>query len=261
MPSPIQVYRLLDSESETYQHQGVKVSLLTDQMGLDDCLKEMGLTEPRATLVVVGGASGLDAKQQTQLEGLFHRVLAPLAEEMQLYVVDGGTDAGVMRCMGQARTAIEGTFPLIGVAPESLVGLPDRPATHPDASTLEPNHTHCLLVPGKEWGDESSWISKIATDLSGPHESMTILINGGSVTVQDAYASVNAGREIVIVAGSGRVADDIVEALRYKVLGGKDVEDPRIAQLVDTSDELLIAIDLDNCPADFIQCLKLLLLD
>ena len=90
---------------------------------------------------------------------------------------------------------------------------------------------------------------------------MTILINGGSVTVKDAYASVNAGREVVIVAGSGRVADDIVEALRYKVVEGKTTDDPRIAKLVDKSDELLTAIDLDNRPADFIQDLKRLLTD
>ncbi|MEO1294326.1 MAG: hypothetical protein AAFW75_00710, partial [Cyanobacteria bacterium J06636_16] len=56
--------------------------------------------------MIVGGASGLDTDRQVQLESLFNRVLAPLAEELQLYVVDGGTDAGVMRLMGQARTTI-----------------------------------------------------------------------------------------------------------------------------------------------------------
>ena len=258
MPSPIQIYQLLKPESPNYQ--GVKVGHVTEPTDLNQYLKDMGLVESRTALVIVGGASGLDDNQQTQLDGLFNRVLAPLAEEMQLYVIDGGTDAGVMRLMGQARTAINGTFPLVGVAPRSLVNLPDHLAEHPDASTLEPNHTHCILVPGENWGDESPWMSEIATHLSGPYESMTILINGGSITVQDAYASVNAGREIVIIAGSGRVADDIVEALRYKVIEGKTSEDPRIAKLVDTSDNLLTAIDLDNRPTDFIQDLKLMLL-
>lgn len=259
MPSSVQIYQLLEQESSS--HQGVKVGCVSELAELSQYVSDTGLAEPRMTLVIVGGASGLDEDQQTQLDGLFRRVLAPLAEEMQLFVVDGGTDAGVMRLMGQARTAINGTFPLIGVAPRSLVDLPDHPVDHPDASTLEPNHTHCILVPGEKWGDESPWISEIATQLCGPHESMTILINGGSVTVQDAYASVNAGREIVIIAGTGRVADDIVEALRYKVVEGKTIDDPRLAALIDTSDQLLTAIDLDNRPADFIQDLKLLLLD
>lgn len=259
MPSPVQIYQLLTA-ADSY-HQGVKVGIVNETADLDQYIKDMGLDEPRMTLVIVGGASGLDADQQTQLDGLFHRVLAPLAEEMQLYVVDGGTDAGVMRLMGEARTAIQGTFPLIGVAPQALVNLPDHPVDHPDASTLEPNHTHCILVPGQKWGDESPWISEIATLLSGECESMTILINGGSVTVQDAYASVNAGREIVIIAGTGRIADDIVKALRYKIVEGKASDDPRIATLINRSDELLTAIDLDNRPADFIQDLKRLLLE
>ncbi|MDB9529216.1 hypothetical protein PN498_24705 [Oscillatoria sp. CS-180] len=257
MTSPVQIYQLLDSKN--IEHRGVKVGFINELYGLTQYLKDVGLTEPRMTLVIVGGASGLDSARQAQLESLFHKVLAPLAEEMQLYVVDGGTDAGVMSLMGDARTAIGGTFPLIGVAPRSLVSLPDQPVDHPYASTLEPNHTHCILVPGEKWGDESVWISQVATHLSGSCESMTVLINGGSVTVQDAYASVNAGREIVIIAGTGRIADDIVEALRYKVVEGKQIADPKIARLLDQSDELLTAIDLDNRPCDFIQDLKLLL--
>ncbi|RZM81946.1 hypothetical protein [Leptolyngbya iicbica] len=257
MSSPVQIYQLQETKTD---HQGVQVGFVDQIDDVTRFFDETGLGQPHLTLVIVGGASGLDNDQQTQLDDLFHRVLAPLAEEMQLYVVDGGTDAGVMRLMGQARTAINASFPLIGVAPRSLVNLPDQPATHPDASTLEPNHTHCLLVPGEQWGDESPWIAKIATHLSGEHESMTILINGGSVTVSDAYASVAAGREIVIVAGTGRIADDIVKALRYKVVEGKTIEDPRLAELIDTSDELLTAIDLDNRPADFIQDLKNMLM-
>ena len=259
MPSPVQIYQLQEPESP--HHPGVQVGLVEQIDDVVQFLNDTGLAEPRMTLVIVGGASGLDDDQQTQLDGLFHRVLAPLAQEMQLYVIDGGTDAGVMRLMGKARTAINGDFPLIGVAPRSLVNLPDNPVDHPDASTLEPNHTHCLLVPGEQWGDESPWISEIATHLSNRHESMTILINGGSVTVQDAYASVAAGREIVIVAGSGRIADDIVKALRYKVVEGKAIEDPRLAKLIDKSDDLLTAIDLDNRPEDFIQDLKILLME
>ncbi len=259
MPFPVQVYQL--SEQELSCDHSVKVGIVNEITHLAAYLQELELAAPRDTLVIVGGASGLDADQQIQLDGLFHRVLAPLAEELQLYVVDGGTDAGVMRLMGQARTAIGGTFPLIGVAPRSLVNLPDQASTHPDASTLEPNHTHCLLVPGENWGDESVWIAEIATQLSSSCESMTMLINGGSVTVKDAYASIKAGREVVIVSGTGRVADDLTAALRYKVLEGKTVDDPRIAALIDRSDEFLTAIDLDNNPEAFIQDLKLMFRD
>ncbi|UXE59643.1 MAG: hypothetical protein KA717_28380 [Woronichinia naegeliana WA131] len=34
---------------------------------------------------------------------MFSKVLAPLAQELGVIVADGGTDAGVMRLMGQRR--------------------------------------------------------------------------------------------------------------------------------------------------------------
>lgn len=252
MPPSIQVYQLLKAGGHT--NHGVSVCSVDEMASLTGCLQRLGLNELRPTLVLVGGASGLDDDQQIHLDSLFNSVLAPLAEELGLHVVDGGTDAGVMRLMGKARTAIGGTFSLIGVTPRSLVNLPDRTAEHPDACTLEPNHTHCVLVPGDKWGDESPWMAEIATQLSGKHESITILINGGSITWQDAYASVMAGREIAIMAGSGRTADIIVRALQ-----GKPVEDPRTNALL--SSGLLSSIDLENPPAELKEAIKALLLE
>lgn len=237
MQSSVQVYALLDLVSPA-SHPGVKVYSLDSAVGLVSALETLGLGAKRPTLVIVGGASGLDDAQRDRLQSLFDDVLAPLAEELQLYVVDGGTDAGVMRMMGEARTHIGGSFRLIGVAPRELVHLPDAPASHPDASTLEPHHTHCLLVPGDRWGAESPWIAEVATQLSGELPSMTVLINGGSVTWQDANASVQAGREILIMAGSGRTADIMAAALN-----GSSVDDPRISPLMASG--LLSAIDLE----------------
>ena len=271
MSFSIWVYQTLDqaldqaSQPVNPDHPGVKVGQVRHREQLPDWLAVMGLAEHQRTLVVVGGASGLDADQQVHLESLFQAVLAPLAEEMQLCVVDGGTDAGVMQLMGQARTVIGGTFPLIGVAPRSLVNLPDQPATNPDGCALEPNHTHCLLVPGEKWGDESVWIADIATLIAGPKTSLTILINGGAVTLQDAYASLQAGREIVIMAGTGRVADDIAQALECQDSPEAAAEsppaDPRITALLDHPADLLTAIEVSQHPAQFKQDLKQHLLD
>jgi hypothetical protein len=53
------------------------------------------------------------------------------------------------------------TFPLVGVVFDALL-MKEEPA-----SILDPNHTHFLLIPGSDWGDESAWISKIATVVAG----------------------------------------------------------------------------------------------
>lgn len=196
------------------------------QSELADALQHIGLGEPRPTLVLVGGAGGLSDDYINRLRGLFVERLAPLAEQAQAYVVDGGTDSGVMRLMGQARIEIGGTFPLVGVAAIGTVILPQiNKNAFADAAQLEPNHSHFVLVPGSKWGDESPWIADVATHLAGSSPSVTVLINGGKVTLQDARNSIRAGRPLVVVAGSGRTADRIVAALAGKLPDEQATED------------------------------------
>ncbi len=60
---------------------------------LSDALREMGLYGPRPTLVLVGGASKMSSDNLVRLRSLFIKVLAPLAETLDAFVVDGGTDS------------------------------------------------------------------------------------------------------------------------------------------------------------------------
>ncbi len=180
-------------------------------------LEAIGLCGSRPVLVVVGGASNISEADFLRIQRLFVEVLAPIAETLGAYVVDGGTDAGIMRMMGAARTQIGAKFALVGVTPEGKVALPNHLETAAaDLTPLEPNHTHFVLVPGKNWGDESPWISCVATMLANDAPSMTVLLNGGEITFKDAFSSVNSGRVVLVIAGSGRTADILVDALRGK---------------------------------------------
>lgn len=186
---------------------------VNQQAELPNALKEIGLSDSRPVLVVVGGASKISEADFIRIQRLFVEVLAPIAETLGAYVVDGGTDAGVMRLMGAARTQIGAKFALVGVTPADKVALPSELETDSDLTRLEPSHTHFLLIPGSNWGDESPWISDIATVLGGGTPSVTVLLNGGEITFKDAFYSVNAGRLVVVIAGSGRTADILAGAL------------------------------------------------
>ncbi|MBD2508554.1 hypothetical protein H6G91_14915 [Nostoc muscorum FACHB-395] len=184
------------------------------QAELPDALEQIGLGGSRSILVVVGGASKISEADFLRIKRLFTEVLAPIAESLGAYVVDGGTDAGVMQLMGEARSQIGAKFALIGVTPENKVALPDQQEPGSDLTPLEPNHTHFVLVPGDNWGDESPWISDVATMLANNAPSVTVLLNGGEITFDDAFYSVNTGRLVVVIAGSGRTADILADALR-----------------------------------------------
>lgn len=176
-----------------------------DERDLGAALAAFGLERDRPALVLVGGADDLPDAQG--LGPLFADVVA-LAERLGASVVDGGTDAGIMRLAGEAHTAARATFPLVGVAAEGTVVLPGAAPRGGDVP-LEPNHTHFVFVPGSEWGDEVPWIGWVAAALAGSAPSATLLVDGGHVSRRDVEASVQAGREVVVVAGSGRLADEL----------------------------------------------------
>lgn len=162
----------------------------------------------RPTLVLVGGAGGLTGRDSDALRPLFVETVAPLVGELDGQVVDGGTDAGVMRLLGRARHELGLDFPVIGVAAEANVAMPGAPATS-DAAPLEPNHSHFVLVAGTGWGSEAPWIARLAGTLAGDEPSATLLVHGGDIAWTDAAESVENERTVVTVVGSGGAADAV----------------------------------------------------
>ncbi len=183
-------------------------------------LDSLGMNHPCPVLVLVGGADALNESDMANLCSLFSEVLAPMAEALGTAVVDGGTNTGVMRLMGQARFKTNSTFPLIGVAATHTITLPSSSFSPPEAALLEPHHTHFVLVPGSEWGDESPWLVRVASVLAEGVPSVTVVVNGGEITWEDVTRSVEAGRPVVAIAGSGRTADELAAAL-----GGEEADE------------------------------------
>jgi hypothetical protein len=175
---------------------------IADASEIQPALDKLQIPHPNSVIVLVGGAGGigwLDKFPMRKAVG----IIARLAEETESTVIDGGTQAGIMTEIGKQRKNHGYSFPLIGVVFDSLI-MKEEPA-----SILDPNHTHFFLIPGDNWGDESSWISKIATKIAGDHKSITVLINGGSISRQDVEYSLLENRPTFVIRGTGRLADEI----------------------------------------------------
>ncbi|XGV98766.1 MAG: hypothetical protein ACAF41_07455 [Leptolyngbya sp. BL-A-14] len=180
---------------------------------LVETLQTAGLQSTGSTLVIIGGASQMTQESIDRVHQLFQTVLAPLAETLNAVVIDGGTDTGVMQMIGQARANIGASFLLVGVAPASKVSFPDGSSVHPDGEPLEPNHTHFVLTPGTEWGDETPFIRSITRLLAADRGAVTVLINGGAISLEEVALSIAIGVPVVVIAGSGRLADEIATAI------------------------------------------------
>ena len=184
----------------------VRVARVERPDELPRALQELGFVRPQPTLVVVGGADGLSGTDRERVVPLIEKLTA-LAERRTAVVVDGGTDSGVMQLLGRARRR-RPSFALLGVAVAALAH-----------ASLEPNHSHVLLVPGAAWGDEVPWLTRTAGILAGDQPSLTVLVNGGEIAYADAAASIEEGRRVVVVAGSGRLADAVAAASRGQAEG------------------------------------------
>ncbi|GIE99375.1 hypothetical protein [Paractinoplanes rishiriensis] len=193
---------------------------------LPGAVAALGLGAPLPVVAVVGGAAGIDEQTMDELFTLFTDVIAPVIRERGAVAVDGGTDSGVMRLLGRARAA-GAPFPLVGVPALDTVHFPGHRGAHPGTAALEPHHSHFVLVPGAKWGDEAPWLAGVASALSTGRGGVTVLVNGGEITVEDARCSVAEGRPVLVLAGTGRTADKIAAA----VADPASCRDSRIAEL------------------------------
>jgi hypothetical protein len=189
---------------------GVRVG---DHRELPAALAAVGLRPPRPVLVLVGGAGGLAASDVDRLRPALCVGLVPVMQRLGAVGVDGGTRAGVMRLLGDLRTQAEASFPLVAVAAVGTVRMPGE-RVRDDRAELDPGHTHVVLVPGRTWGDEAPWLARTATLLAGGSPSLTLLVNGGEISYADVARSLDAGRPVIAVAGSGRTADELAAAVR-----------------------------------------------
>lgn len=221
--------------------RAARVARLCQFADLTAAVAGLGLRGQRSVLVVVGGAAGLDEAGKKRLFTLFGHALLPVVASQQAVVVDGGTDSGVMQLIGRARAEVGPTFPLVGVAAEKMVISPGDDAEPGDRTPLERNHSHFVLVPGSSWGDESPWLSWVATVIAGGAPSATVLINGGEIAFQDVAHSLQADRPVLVIAGTGRTADRIAAAV------DGDPTDEQAAQLAGSP--LVTAVSWADNPA------------
>jgi SLOG in TRPM, prokaryote len=215
--------------------QAIQVQYMQE---LPSALHALGIQYPRPTMVLIGGASGISDDEMAHLHRLFQEALAPLFNALGVVVVDGGTDAGTMRLIGNARGKIGASFALLGVAAIGTVALTDAALDRPNNELLEPNHSHFMLIPGANWGDESFWIVRVAAEIAQGRPSITLLVNGGEIAWDDITKSVEAQRPVVVIKGSGRTADELAAAMQG------DVFDERAQKLIASG--LLLSINLTN---------------
>lgn len=184
----------------------------TERLHLPKAVAELGLAGSYPVIVLIGGE--VDKMQMDPTQQAIETI-SQTAEEMNAIVISGGTDMGIMAEVGRIRAQRGYKFPLVGIAPETLVTWSGGPHSAKflwwgeQRWQLEPHYSHFILVPGNQFGDESPWIADTASILSKGSRSVTILLNGGEVSRKDIDLSLEKGRPVIALSRSGRLADEL----------------------------------------------------
>ena len=221
------------NRSEIIFPNGNRAILVTPPKGTSavEILRVLDIPRPQALILVFGGASGLDETLTPLLLQLCSRGIARLAADMEALIMDGGTQSGVMAVIGQGVAERGRHSLLLGVAPAGKVTYPGGlPVTAGDDRVpLDPNHSHFVLVESREWGDETTTLYSLAQSLAEGISAVTILVNGGPIAKEEVLESVRHNWPIVVIEGTGRLADEIARLTRTK---GAPIEDPVVAEII-----------------------------
>jgi hypothetical protein len=212
-------------------------------------IRSLGIQPPKVLFLVIGRASSLDEQFVDRLKLLCNLGIARQAIEAEAIVIDGGTEGGIMKIMGEAIAERGYHSILLGIAPSGTVTYPGAliENAHSERVSLDPNHSHFVLVEGNDWGVETETMYKLADELCKNMPVVTLLINGEENAKREAWNSVQRGWPLLIMRESGKTADEIADAWEKKQAQQQNDTapntDPVLTEIIERGDIHLFPID------------------
>lgn len=176
-----------------------------------DAMIHLGLPPYQAAIAVHSGAGGMDDVYLDKLRELIADGLAKFANDHNILLIDGATDAGAASILGETRSKRDFSFPLLGITVSGGITYPGGPRPGENRFSLEENHSHFLLLRSANFGDESDLIVSAPAAQNVPH--LAMIINGGDIVKREAELHAKRGTPLLVMKGSGRFADELCEKI------------------------------------------------
>lgn len=218
----------ISTESITFANKHVAEAVIPSaNADVTEVVKALKLEGRRTVLLLLGGADGVADELKPRMIQLFGRGIARGVIGVDAVVVDGGTKAGVMEMMGQGVADRGFKTTLVGVAPRALVSYPGGKEN--GTTPLDANHSHFVLVEGDAWGSETKTLFDLVNELKGNSPVVAVIAAGGEVTRNEVLQAVRQNIPLIMVQGSGGLADEIATAWQARP---ELPEDPVMAEII-----------------------------
>ncbi len=170
---------------------------------------KLPLTTPRSVIMVSGDTQGLAESAQQRLIQLFSRGLAKTAINLNAVIMDNGKTSDLAALIGQSVADRGHKSPLIGVAASIKVNYPGQENIQEETIALEPNHTHFVLLDNAK--QEMKFRYRLGKAIAHQKAAMMILVSGEEDSRSEVLQAVRLGWPIIIITGTGKLADEIAE--------------------------------------------------
>lgn len=192
-------------------------------------VRALDLPKPQSVLLLVGDTAGLEGDDEAHLIQLFSRGIARTLIDMNALIIDGGQEKGLSQMIGQAVADRGRKSALLGIAPAGKVSYPGQPDSANGRQPLDPNHSHFILTDGDAWGNETEIMFKVAAALANPRSEVALLVGGDTVAKRQILESVRLGWPVIVLRGSGGLADEIASLNRRQPAF---IPDPDLAEII-----------------------------
>lgn len=212
-------------------------------------------------VTVIGGAMKKDGEA---LNELFSRALSQISRQREIAVITGGLGVGIASIVAEARK-VSKPFPLIGIAPESNTSKSGRESevggNEEGQFSIHPEYTHLITTGLRATPAQLALDShhdfklapqpmfKILTKLSEGHPKVTVVASGGDVTYLELKENIQRGWGVIVLKGSGRLADNIsaiLEGHTPQYFADTTYSKKELAGLVKNNQGLFTVVDYRN---------------
>jgi hypothetical protein len=178
-----------------------------------EILKALELPKAPAAIIVGGSTAPFNPKLKNRLLDLISRGVVVAALETEAILLDEGTNAGISEIVGQGVADRDRKSKLIGVLSTGIVSSPEEAAAG-ELKNLDPNHTHFIVNEQAQPGWQAQTLCRLAEAATTNKDwVLTVLVGGETegAALDLALETVRRGWSLIVIEGSGPLADEIVK--------------------------------------------------
>jgi hypothetical protein len=186
---------------EVTAHDGPKIARIAETLRLDG-------NPP--VLLIVGWGSTLDRRVPEDFERTLKLGIAPAIRDTGGIILDGGTDDGISRSIGNVFRTEGPECKLIGFAPTGKISRGvqnDSKKDDRDRVLPAPYHSDIVLVDGDLWGCEMQVTIEVAERLSPDDPVIVVLVGGGGNTEDLVRQTQKREWPLLVLTATGGLAD------------------------------------------------------